>query len=126
MTKTIDVLVVESHPHAADRAAAALERAGHRVHRCHDEESRGFPCRGVVDRSACPLSSPIDVALVVRRRINPRPTRLEDGVSCAIRADIPIVEEGSEILDPFTPWITQRLGPGSDVVSACIYTAQCG
>ena len=119
-TKTLDVLVVESHPHAADNAAAALERAGHRVHRCHDTDSSGFPCRGVVDAASCPINGPIDVALVVRRRINPRPTRFEDGVSCAIRTAIPIVEDGSEILDPFTPWISQRLRPNGDVVAACM------
>jgi hypothetical protein len=118
MTNPMDVLVVESHPHAADHAADALEAAGHRVHRCHDEGSHGFPCRGVLDLAECPLNGPIDVA--VRDRINPRPTRLEDGVRCAIRASIPIVEEGTEILDPYTPWISERVRHGADVVAACL------
>lgn len=119
MPKPMDVLVVESHPHVADRAVNALEEAGHRVHRCYDEAARGFPCRGVVELASCPLTGSIDVALVVRLRINPRPTRLEDGVRCAIRAGIPIVEDGTEILDPYTPWISERVRRGADVVQAC-------
>jgi len=115
----MDVLVVESHPHAADLAVDALEEVGNRVHRCYDEDSRGFPCRGVVELASCPLTGSIDVALVVRLRINPRPTRLEDGVRCAIRAGIPIVEDGTEVLDPYAPWISERLPHGADVVQAC-------
>ncbi len=126
MIKTLEVLVVESHPRAADDAAAALEAAGHRVHRCHNEADRGFPCRGVLEAAACPLHEHIDVALLVRRRINPSPTPLEGGVTCAIRARVPIVEEGLETLDPFTPWITTRLQPGADVVSACTDTVHLG
>jgi hypothetical protein len=126
MMRTMNVLVVESHPHAADAAAAALEDAGHRVHRCYDKGAKGFPCRGILDPAACPLESSIDVALVVRRHINPRPTRLEDGVRCAIRAGVPIVEDGTEVLDPYTPWIAQRLGPHADVVQACRLAASGG
>lgn len=119
MTKPMDVLVVESHPHAADLAVDALEGAGHRVHRCFDDDALGFPCRGIVEPTSCPLDGPIDVALLVRHRINRRPTGLEDGVRCAIRAGIPIVEEGTDVLDPYTPWISARIPRGADVVQAC-------
>jgi len=124
MIRTLDVLVVESHPRAADIATAALEAAGHRVHRCHDETSRGFPCNGLLDPASCPIDDHIDVALAVRHRVTPKPTPLEDGLRCAIRAGVPIVEDGPEILDPFTPWIAMRLHPGADIVAACAHAAQ--
>lgn len=47
MATTLDVLVLESRPGAADRAATALTHAGHRTHRCYGPGERGFPCRGV-------------------------------------------------------------------------------
>jgi hypothetical protein len=124
MSKTLDVLVVESSRRAADGAVAALEAAGHRVHRCHDEASRGFPCQGLLDPGSCPVDGHIDVALAVRHRISPAPTALEDGLRCAIRAGVPVVEEGPEILDPFAPWIARRLDAGDDLVAACADAAQ--
>jgi len=119
MTERLDVLVVESSPHAATTATAALEAAGHRVHRCHDDDHRGFACRGMTDDGGCPVEQGIDVALLVRTRVNPRPTPFDDGIRCAIRSGLPVVEDGPEILDPFGPWVTVRLEPGGDVVEAC-------
>jgi hypothetical protein len=117
MTNPLDVLVLESHPHAATMAVADLEAAGHRVHRCHRPGDRGFPCVGVTDPTACPIANGVDVALVVRRRVSPRPTPLEGGVSCAIRAGVPVVEEGPDTLDPFAPWLAGR--SHGNVVEAC-------
>jgi hypothetical protein len=117
MAQTLDVLVMESHPHAADEAVAALVAAAHRVHRCHEPGGRSFPCVGLTNPGACPLDRGIDVALLVRRRIAPRPTPWEGGVSCVIRAGVPLIEEGPEILDPFEPWVTAR--SDGDVVAAC-------
>jgi len=31
-------------------------------------------------------------------------------VSCAIRAGVSVVEHGSDILDPFEPWLAGRVG----------------
>jgi hypothetical protein len=124
MKKQMHVLVVESHPHAADPAVDALEAAGHRIHRCFEDDALGFPCLGIVEPSSCPLDGPIDVALLVRHGINRRPTGLEDGVRCAIRAGIPIVEEGTDMLDPYTPWISARVPRGADVVQACQAAAE--
>lgn len=91
-------------------AVEELVAAGHRVHRCHDPGAPTFPCRGIDDPSKCPLDGPLDVALLVRHHIHPHPSVLEDGVACAIRAGVPLVEQGPDILDPYTPWVTSRVG----------------
>ncbi|MEO7427857.1 MAG: hypothetical protein ABIY48_00595 [Acidimicrobiales bacterium] len=113
MTRPIDVLILESRSGGAQAAAAELEAAGHTVHRCHDPGEPAFPCRGVVDPAGCPLEGPIDVALVVRDHIDRDPTALESGVACALRAGVPVVEDGPADLDPFAPWITFRVGNAS-------------
>lgn len=119
MTRPLDVLIIESHRGAAAAAARALEAAGHATSRCHDDDSHGFPCRGVIDPADCPLDEHPDVALLVRQRIAPRPTPLEHGVSCAIRAGVPLVEVGPDTLDPYEPWLAARVEVGADVVPTC-------
>jgi hypothetical protein len=117
MTRPLEVLIIESHRGVAASAADGLEAAGHHVHRCHDDDSHGFPCRGVIDPAGCPLVSHMDVALLARRRVAPRPTALEQGATCAIRADVPVVEDGPAALDPYEPWLAARVD--GDVVAAC-------
>jgi hypothetical protein len=117
MTKSLEVLVIESHRGAAAGAVHDLEAAGHHVQRCHDEDSPGFPCRGVIDAAQCPLVRHTDVALLVRSRVAPRPTPLEQGATCAIRAGVPLVEAGPEALDPFELWLAARVD--DDVVATC-------
>jgi hypothetical protein len=117
MTRPLDVMIIESHRDAAASAVAALEAAGHHVHRCHDDDSHGFPCRGVIDPAGCPLARHVDVALLVRLRVAPRPTALEQGATCAIRANVPVVEDGPAALDPYQPWLAARVD--GDVVAAC-------
>ena len=78
----------------------------------------------MTDPAACPISRGANVALLVRTRVTPRPTPLEDGVSCALRAGVPLVEDGPDILDPFEPWLTAR--SAGDVVAACTAAAQRG
>jgi hypothetical protein len=125
MTTTLDVLVMESIPAAAEEVAAGLARAGHRLHRCYETGERGFPCRGVRDPSMCPIEWGVDVAVLVRPHVAPRPTALETGVSCALRAGIPLVEKGTETLDPFTPWVTARLANNNTgVAETCTATAE--
>jgi hypothetical protein len=123
MTKTLDVLVVGSDPIATDEAEQALTGEGHRVHRCHQPGEAAFPCVGLADPDACPLDHTIDVTLLVRRGIHPRPAPAEDGARCAIRAGIPIVEDGSSVFDPFEPWVARRVGPHDDVVAECLAAA---
>lgn len=119
MREPLDILVMQSQPQVDDGAIAALEAAGHRVHSCHDEDSAGFPCRGAVDRSACPVDLDLDVALLMRRGVRPQATPLEAGATCAIRADVPIVELGTDLLDPFAPWITRRIVSATEALEAC-------
>jgi hypothetical protein len=77
----------------------------------------------VKEPDGCPIDHHIDVAVLVRRKVTPRPTPLEDGVSCALRAGVPIVEDGPEALDPFESWIADRVRPDGDVVVACALAA---
>jgi len=98
MTQPLDVLVIESHQGAAESAVHALEEAGHHVHRCYDD-SRDFPCRGVIDPDGCALARHTDVAI------------------CAIGAGAPLVETGPGGLDPHGAWTAVRAG--DDVVATC-------
>lgn len=116
----LDVLVVESTPGAARREVEALEAAGHRVHRCHEPGGDGFPCRAVTHHE-CPLDDGVDVGLLVRHRVTPRPTDREQGVGCLIRAGIPLVEDGPAVLDPYEDHLDGRVS--GDVVAECAAAA---
>jgi hypothetical protein len=119
----LDVLIMESQRGAAHGAEAALTAAGHRVHRCHEPGDRGFPCKGITEAGGCPLDQArIDVALVVRAHVDPKPTPLEDGISCAIRSGVPLVEDGPDLLDPFQPWVAARVD-GADLVGTVVAAA---
>ncbi len=109
VVKPLDVMVLESSPHAADDAVRRLEGAGHRVHRCHEADAAAFPCKAVGDKSACPIAGGVDVALVVHEGAEPAPTAFEEGVGCALRAQVPLVEDGPMNPSPFTPWSVVRV-----------------
>jgi len=117
MTRQLNVLVAESHPGLAASAMAALEAAGHRVHRCYEPGHRWSPC-AALQGEPCPLEGPIDVAYLRRLSMTPRPTPLEDGVRCALRRRIPVVEGGRSVLDPFEPFIDSCVEHEHDVVAA--------
>jgi len=116
----LDVMLIESRPGVAGRTAQALEEAGCRVHRCHEPGEPSFPCAALVDPGSCPIDGHVDVALLVRPRIAPRPSAIEDGAICAIRAGIPVVEQGTDVLDPFAPWLTLRTHRDGDALAACV------
>lgn len=114
----MDVLVVESEAGAASIAIAQLEAAGHRVERCHQPGTRAFPCAGL-ETGRCPMEhGAIDVALTVRPRPHPRPSPLEDGVTCALRRRVPVVVAGRTKLNPFSEYGAKLAGVG-DVVDTC-------
>jgi len=114
----MDVLVVESELGTADGAVEALERAGHRVHRCHRAGAPAFPCAGLTS-AGCPLEcGPIDVAVTVRFLPSRRPTLLEDGITCALRHRVPVVVAGRTPVHPFDDF-DARTTAGFDVVRAC-------
>ena len=119
MTKTLDVLVIGSDQIATEVAQEQLEQRGHIVHRCHIPGQPGFPCLGVADSSACPLVQGIDVALLVRRGVSSKTHVEEDGARCAVRSGVPLVEDGTEVLDPFEPWVVERVGADDDLSVVC-------
>lgn len=123
----LDVLVVESSPGVGWEEIEALQAAGHRVHRCHEPGERGFPCRAVAGTGPCPLDTGVDVGMLVRRGIIPRATEHERAVSCLVREGVPLVEQGSDVLDPYAPFLTTRVdGEDGDVASACESAVETG
>lgn len=120
---TLDVLLLEATPGDGADDALRLEAAGHRVHRCDDGPATTVhpagwrPCLALTE-GRCPLDDHIDVALLARDGVAPRPGPGEIGVRCAVRAGVPIVEDGGDLLDPFAEWIDMRT-EGRSVVEAC-------
>lgn len=113
----MDVLVLESEPGAAELSIALLEAAGHQVKRCHEQGARAYPCVAL-DSGHCPLEEgSIDVVLTVRGHANPRPSSLEDGVTCALRRRTPVVVAGSTVFNPFEQFGASNAD--GDVVAAC-------
>src|SRR5262249_10745817 len=106
------VMVLESDRHAADDDIAALREAGHEGFGCHDTDVQAFPANGLCDLDTCPLEGREGIALVLDHRAHPhpRPTPLEDGVSCAVRRHVPLVVSGTAALNPFEPWTTAVAG----------------
>ncbi len=120
----LDVLVVESHAGTAQRQVAELERAGHRVHRCSEPGADAFPCRELTDPGTCPVTQGVDVALLVRRHVTPRPTEREQGIGCVLRSHVPLVEDGPSVLDPYADFVSGRIT--GDVVASCEAAAEQG
>jgi hypothetical protein len=94
------------------------------VHRCHPVGEDGLACNGIVGDRHCPLDQPIDVALVIRRGGGPDGGAFMDGARCAIRHDVPIVEQGSNACAPLAPWIAHRVGYGESIVTGCLTAAE--
>ena len=85
---------------------AELREAGFDVHRCVEDGAPAFPCVGLTG-GACPLEAEggIDVAVDVRQHPWPHPTLRETGVTCALRAGVPLVVL-SRPLHPFADQAT--------------------
>jgi hypothetical protein len=113
-----DVMLVESRSGAGDEACDALRAAGCTIHRCDapDEAGTALPCRAIDEPGACPLAIGVDVALVVRDQIDEGTAGLEPGLTCALRAGVPVVVEGSTRFDPYEHRVTACSG---DVVDTC-------
>jgi hypothetical protein len=111
-------MLVESRSGAGDAACNALRAAGCRVHRCGapDEEGTVVPCRAIDDPDTCPISIGVDVALVVRPQTAPT-GGVEPGLTCALRAGVPVVEEGPSRFDPYVRRTTTC--SSNDVVETC-------
>lgn len=111
-------MVLESAPGAADPAVDALNAAGWTVSRCQESDRAPFPCNGILDPERCPLARRVDVAVLVRADGDPAPTAREAGVTCAVRAGVPLVQDAKEAVTPFDGWMTAKV-IGGDVVEAC-------
>ena len=85
--------------------ADVLTSAGHEVVHCHEAGAPAFPCAGLTD-DGCPLEGhgEIDAAVAVRDDAAPQPTAEESGVTCAIRAGLPVVVLGPDGPNPFADW----------------------
>ena len=91
--------------------ARDLDAAGHEVVRCHPADGPAFPCVGLEDRCPLDAAAPVDVAIAVRDQARPQPTAEEAGVTCAIRAGLPVVVVGPEGPNPFSAWSESCAGP---------------
>lgn len=96
-------LLIESSPGVGAEAAAALSDAGHPVVRCHEQGQPTFPCGDLASPGSCPLHGPgaVDVVLSVRHPDDAEPTAAEAGVTCALRAGVPVVVLGDQEANPF-------------------------
>jgi hypothetical protein len=116
----MDVLLLDSDGEDCTATEAELAAEGHRVFRCHEPGAPAFPCNGLLPAASCPLEDhPMDVAVVLRQHPWPRPTLLEDGVSCALRHHVPLVVAGATALNPYDRYATRVLDSADDLVGAC-------
>jgi hypothetical protein len=128
MTRSLDVLLIESEANAGLHAADALDAGGHRVHRCFphagvqaDEQSPGSPMCVAVIEGACPIDDgSIDVAVVAGPSAKDRPTLTAAGVTCALRRHIPLVADDN-CPSSFGSRLAGRAN--GDVVGACVRAA---
>lgn len=117
----MNVLVMESDPHAADGAAAALRAAGHQVATCFEPGLGDQMCRAMLAGDRCPFDDGdgVHVALVVREHPWPTSRPRERGVTCALRADVPVVVAGLLALDPYERWEAASVEGVVGVVETC-------
>jgi hypothetical protein len=119
------MLLVESVDGLGAAERASLEAAGHTVLSCFEPGS-GLEdmCTAWNGQGGCPLDShDIDVAVLVRGEDDGRPVPREDGVRCAARAGIPVVEVGRSAGDPFARLLAAR-ADASDVVETAVEAAE--
>lgn len=113
------MLLVESAEGLGHSEAEALMAAGHEVVTCFEPGSTDDGlCLAWRGRN-CPLDvARVDVAVVVRGSDDTGPTPREDGVRCAARARVPVVEVGRSAADPFGRLLAGRADPGEVVATA--------
>lgn len=131
MTRTLDVLLIESETDAGTHSAGVLDAAGHRVHRCYRPSSHSAVehagdaamCVAVTD-GHCPIDDAgIDVAVVAGPGATDRPALTAPGITCALRNHIPLVAD-----DSCTVQLGSRLAgrANGDIAGACTRAAADG
>lgn len=91
LRRWIALRMVESDQGAADEVMRRLQDAGHEIEGCFGSGMRAFPRKALATPGRCPLDTAEVDAVLVRRRPWPRPTPREQGVTCALRAGVPLV-----------------------------------
>lgn len=120
----MDVLVLDTHGRSGQLAQRQLEESGHRVLRCHEQDSTDFACVALDDPAACPLNGDaVDVALVVRDQPSSGAIAPEDGAACALRRFVPLVIADETGSHPFHDRATATISGTAGVVDACVQAA---
>lgn len=112
------VLLMESDAYLSADVGELLERNGHEVLRCCESGDLAPRCLSGNGLADCPLDEPVDVAVTVRSPGRPRPRPREAGVSCALRAGVPLVVAGSAFENPYRARTTTVTDDGH-VLDAC-------
>lgn len=117
-TATRRALLVSSDDDPMDDVQSDLAAAGYEIVHCHSTGAPGFPCAALTE-AGCPIEvAPVDVTIDVRQHPWPHPTPREQGVTCSVRAGIPVVVIGSSH-HPFRPWAETCTEHRSHVVAEC-------
>ena len=112
-------LVVGPEDWAVEQSAATLRREGLAVLRCHEPGEPAFPCNALRPDRTCPLDIGFDVVVDVRGRPQSSVPAAELGVTCALRAGVPLVIGGMAAGSPFQPWATAVVAPHENLAVVC-------
>ena len=112
------VLAVGTDDWAIEQSAAALEVAGHTVHRCHEPGEETFPCNAFRPGRGCPLDAGVDAVVTSRARPMDIPAAGETGVTCGLRAGLPLIVNGISRHSPFNDLAVSIVGEQGDLVEA--------
>ncbi|MBI2706153.1 MAG: hypothetical protein HYX32_12800 [Actinobacteria bacterium] len=113
------VLLTGTDQWVVDRVGQAFVDAGHEVLLCHDDDAPAFPCLGLRGDISCPAHEPADLAVTVRSRPFPQPTRREIAVTCALHHGIPLVVAGRTLLNPFVDQAALIVDGLEDLIEGC-------
>ena len=119
MTTSATALLITSDDEDVSAVEEDLLAAGFEIRRCHEGGER-FPCTGIAG-GECPLdvTGGVDVAVDVRQHPWPDPTALEVGVTCALRAGVPVVVVGRRG-HPFEAWATASVDGVVGIGRRCV------
>jgi hypothetical protein len=118
-TRPATALVVGTDDWAIEQLIAKLVATRHDTLRCHEPGEPAFPCNAFIEGRRCPLDVGFDVVVTVRARPLQDPAPAETGVTCALRAGIPVVVAGMIAGNPFRDVATGVVSQAGDVSAAC-------
>lgn len=112
------ILAVGTDDWAIEQSAASLEVAGHTVMRCHEPGEEAFPCNAFRGSHGCPLDRGVDAVVTSRARPMAAPASGETGVTCGLRAGLPLIVNGISRNSPFNDLAVSVVGEQGDLVDA--------